>query len=130
MPDLALLVILLQLAVHKRSVARPNIRDGDRIFWLTVMRMLEDWREALVFVQPDTVVRWHRKGYRHYWRRKSRASPGRQRISMVLVHLIRRLSTESVLWGAPRIVDELSLLRHTVSESTVAKHMVKQRPAE
>ncbi len=68
-----------QLAVYKRSVTRPNIKDGDRIFWLTVMRMLKEWRQALVFVQPDTVVRWHRKGCKYYWRRKSQAKPGRSR---------------------------------------------------
>ena len=51
-----------QLAVYKRSVKRPNIRDGDRIFWLTVVRVLKEWRQALVFVQPETVIKWHRKG--------------------------------------------------------------------
>ena len=105
MPDLSLLVNVLQLvvkdrtqlalenialrhqlAVYKRSVTRPNIKDSDRVFWLTVMRMLKDWRQALVFVQPDTVVRWHRKGFRHYWRRKSRSKPGRPPISMKLIH--------------------------------------------
>jgi len=149
MPDFPLLVNLLQLAVkdrtqlvlenialrhqlavYKRSVKRPNINDGDRIFWLTVMRMLKEWRQALVFVQPDTVFRWHRKGFRHYWRRKSRSKPGRPPISMKLIHLIRRMSMDNVLWGAPRIVDELSLLGHIVSESTVAKYMVKHRPTE
>ena len=140
MPDLALLANLLQLAVkdrtqlalenialrqqlavYKRSVKRPNIKDGDRIFWLTVMRMLKEWREALVIVQPSTVVRWHRKGFRYYWRRKSRSKPGRPPISIELIQLIRRLSTENVLWGAPRIKAELALLGHEVAESTVAK---------
>jgi putative transposase len=149
MPDLPLLLNLLQLAtkdrtqlvlenialrhqlaVYKRSVTRPNIKDGDRIFWLTVMRMLKEWRQALVFVQPDTAVRWHRKGFRYYWRRKSKANPGRPPISMRLILLIRRLSTENVLWGAPRIVDEFALLGHTVAESTVAKYMVKHRPTQ
>lgn len=149
MPDLTLLVNLLQLAVkdrtqlalenialrhqlavYKRSVKRPNINDRDRIFWLTIMRMLKEWRQALVFVQPDTVVRWHRKGFKHYWRRKSRSKPGRPPITMELIHLIRRLSTENVHWGAPRIVDELALLSHTVAESTVAKYMVQHRPSD
>ena len=85
MPDLGLLVNLLplvvkdrtqrglesialrhQLAVYKRSIKRPIIKDGDRIFWLTVMRMLKEWREALVFVQPETLIRWHRSGFRFY----------------------------------------------------------------
>ncbi len=149
MPDLALLVNLLQfavkdrtqlalenialrhqLAVYKRSVGRPNINDGDRIFWLTVMRMLKEWRQALVFVQPETVVRWHRKGFRHYWRRKSRSKPGRPPIGMDIILLIRRMSEENVTWGAPRIVDELTLLGHTVAESTVAKYMVEHPTTE
>ncbi|MCP4006905.1 MAG: transposase family protein [bacterium] len=145
MPDLALLVNLLQLAlknrtqlalenialrhqlaVYKRTVKRPRIEDRDRIFWLAVMRMLREWREALVFVKPETVVRWHRQGFRYYWRWKSRAKPGRPPISREVINLIRRLSRENVLWGAPRIRDELALLGHMVAESTVAKYMVKR----
>ena len=146
MPDLTLLVNLLQiaikdrtqlalgnialrhqLAVYKRSVKRPRIEDRDRFFWLAVMRMLREWREALVFVKPETVVRWHRQGFRYYWRWKSRAKPGRPPISMELIHLIRRLSRENVLWGAPRIKDELALLGYEVAQSTVAKYMIKHR---
>ena len=110
-----------QLAVYKRSVVRPNINDRDRVFWLTVMRMLKEWREALVFVQPETVIRWHRRGFAYYWRRKSRSKPGRPPIPMSLVLLIRRMSQENVTWGAPRIVAELARLGHAVAESTVAK---------
>ena len=91
-----------QLAVYKRTVKRPRINDQDRIFWLSVVGMLEEWKEALVFVQPRTVIRWHRQGFAHYWRRKSRAKPGRPPISMELILLIRRLSQENVLWGAPQ----------------------------
>ncbi|MFT4543233.1 MAG: putative transposase [Planctomycetota bacterium] len=146
MPDLALILNLLQLvakvrsklvlenialrhqlAVYKRSVNRPNINEADRIFWHTVMRMLKEWRSALVFVQPATVIRWHRKGFKHYWRRKSRSKPARPPIAMEIIHLIRRMSKENVTWGAPRIVHELALLSHEVAESTVAKYMVKTR---
>lgn len=149
MPDLGLLVNLFQLAVkdrtqlalenialrhqlavYKRSVKRPNIKDGDRIFWLTVMRMLKEWREALVFVQPATVIKWHRKGFRYYWRRKSRAKPGRPAIDMKIIALIRRLSQENVTWGAPRIKNELALLGYNVAESTVAKYMIKRPSPE
>ena len=119
-----------QLAVYKRTVTRPKIEDRDRIFWLSIMGMLKEWKEALVFVQPRTVVRWHRKGFAYYWRRKSRAKPGRPPISMALIMLIRRLSQENVLWGAPRIRDELALLGHDLAESTVAKYMVKSQTTE
>jgi hypothetical protein len=94
------------------------------------MRMPKEWRQALVFVQPETVIKWHRKGFRHYWRLESRAKPGRPPISMKLILLIRRMSQENVTWGAPRIVDELALLGHRVAESTVAKYMVEHRPVE
>ena len=114
-----------QLAVYQRTVKRPKIEDRDRIFWLTVMGMLREWKEALVFVKPQTVIQWHRKGFRCYWKRKSRSRPGRPPISMEIILLIRRMSQENVLWGAPRICDELALLGHHVAESTVAKYMVK-----
>jgi len=116
-----------QLAVYKRTVKRPKIEDRDRIFWLTVMGMLKEWKEALVFVQPRTVIKWHRKGFRYYWRRKSRATPGRPPICMKIILLIRLMSQENVLWGAPRIKAELALLGHEVAESTVAKYMVRPK---
>ncbi|MFT4541675.1 MAG: putative transposase [Planctomycetota bacterium] len=119
-----------QLAVYKRSAKRPSIKDGDRIFWLTVMRMLKEWREALVFVRQATAITCHRKGFKHYWRRKSRSKPGRPPISMQIILLIRRMSQEKVTWGAPRIVHELALLGHKVAELTVAKYMVKTRSTQ
>jgi len=119
-----------QLAVYKRTVKRPKIEDRDRIFWMSIMGMLKEWKEALVFVQPRTVIKWHRSGFAYYWRRKSRAMPGRPPISMALIMLIRRLSQENMLWGAPRIRDELARLGHEVAESSVAKYMVKRRNTE
>ncbi len=92
-----------------------------------MMGVLKEWKEALVFVQPRTVVEWHRKGFSHYWRRKSRGKPGRPPISMEIILLIRRLSLENVLWGAPRINAKLALLGHELAESTVAKYMVRPR---
>ena len=76
-----------QLAVYQRTVKRPKIEDRDRIFWMTVMQMLKEWKEALVFVQPQTMIKWHRKGFRYYWRRKSRSKPGRPPISMEIILL-------------------------------------------
>ena len=116
-----------QLAVLKRSVKRAKIHDSDRMFWILMKRMLVDWRDALHFVTPDTVVRWHRKGFRYYWKRKSKSNPGRPPISMELIHLIRRMSMENVTWGAPKIASELALLGHVAADSTVAKYMVKVR---
>ncbi|MHC4844953.1 MAG: integrase core domain-containing protein [Planctomycetota bacterium] len=115
-----------QLAVLKRSVKRPRIEDSDRIFWIFLRGKLDEWRDCLHFVQPDTVVRWHRKGWKHYWGRKSKPKqPGRPPISFRLIHLIKRLSRENVLWGAPRIAQELAQLGHDVAASTVAKYMLR-----
>ena len=116
-----------QLAVLKRSVKRPKIEDSDRMLWILLRRAFKEWRNAVIFVKPDTVVRWHRKGFRYYWKRESKSKPGRPPISFVLIHLIRRMSIENVLWGAPKIASELALLGHKVADSTVAKYMVKVR---
>ena len=116
-----------QLAVLKRSVKRAKIHDSDRMFWILMKQMLADWRDAVHFVKPDTIVRWHRKGFRYYWKRKSRSMPGRPPISMEVIHLIRRMSQENVTWGAPKIASELALLGHVVADSTVTKYMVKVR---
>jgi len=116
-----------QLAVLKRSVSKPKIEDSDRMVWIMFRRMLKEWKEALIFVKPDTVVRWHRKGFQHYWRRKSRSKPGRPPIGMSVILLIRRMSEENPTWGAPRITDELALLGHEVGETTVAKYMVRAK---
>ncbi|MHC5212423.1 MAG: integrase core domain-containing protein [Planctomycetota bacterium] len=117
-----------QVAVLKRSVTRPRIEDSDRIFWIAMRRLVRDWNECLPFVKPDTVVRWHRRGFRYYWARKSRRQrQGRPPIGWKLVDLIKRLSTENVLWGAPAIARELRRLGHEVADSTVAKYMVPRR---
>jgi hypothetical protein len=61
-----------QVALLKRSVTRPRIEDSDRIFWIAMRRMVREWKECLLFVKPETVVRWHRRGFRYHWARKSR----------------------------------------------------------
>ena len=108
-----------QLTVLKRSVKRPRIEDSDRVFWILMMRMLKEWKDAVHFVKPETVLRWHRKGFRYCWKRKSRGKPGRPPISMAIIHLIRRMSIENTTWGAPKIASELALLGHRVADSTV-----------
>ena len=120
-----------QVAVLKRSVKRARVEDSDRVFWILMRRFLKDWKGVLVFVQPDTVVRWHRTGWRYYWRRKSKPRKvGRPPISFKLIHLIRKMSKENPLWGAPHIHDELALLGHDVAESTIAKYMVRHPDPE
>jgi transposase InsO family protein len=125
------LALRQQVAVLRRGVTRPKLEDKDRIFWIGLMRLLDTWRECLSIVQPETVVAWHRRGWRWYWRRKSKAFKiGRPPIGWNLVALIQRMSRENPLWGAPRIAAELAVLGHGVAESSVARYMVKHRPPE
>ena len=118
------LALRQQLAIYQRSIARPVINNRDRIFWVLLAHIWAGWREALIIVKPDTIIRWHRLGFRLYWRWKCRgAKPGRPPVDMELIQLIRRMSKENPTWGAPRIRAELYLLGHDVAESTVAKYM-------
>lgn len=119
-----------QLNVQRRNAKRPKLEDNDRAFWVLMRRLLREWREHLVIVTPEIVIRWHRQGSRYYWGWKSRSKPGRPTIVSEVIHLIRRMSAENVLWGAPHIRDELALLGHDVAESTVNKYMVKRKDRE
>jgi putative transposase len=120
------LALRQQLAVLRRSVPRPRLRTWDRLFWACLSRCWAGWKDALAIVTPATVVAWHRQGFRLYWRWKSRGRPGRPRIDPEVRRLIRRMSLENPLWGAPRIRAELRLLGHDVAASTVAKYMARR----
>ncbi len=88
--------------------------------------MWSGWRESLQIVQPETIVRWHRQGFRYYWRWKSRGR-GRPRIDLEIRHLIRRMCRANPLWGAPRIHGEMLKLGIDLSEATVSKYMIRHR---
>ena len=122
------LALRQQLAVWKARQPRPQLRAMDRIFWVVLSRFWTSWRGSLRLVQPETVVRWHRLGFRRYWTWKSRRRSGRPLISTELRDLIRRMSRANPLWGAPRIHGELLKLGLTVSQATVAKYMLRLRP--
>ena len=122
------LALRQQLAVLRQSVKRPRVRGRDRIFWVWLSRLWKHWRGCLVLVQPETVIAWHRKGFRLYWRWKSRSkTPGRPKVEREIRDLIRRMSQENPTWGAPRIQSELTLLGYDVAESTVSKYMVREK---
>lgn len=119
------LALRQQLNVLHRSVKRPRLRWCDRLFWVWLSRLWDGWRSCLTLVQPSTVVRWRREGFRLYWRRKSRNNKfGRPPLNAEIRQLIRRLRRENPLWGAPRIESELALLGYTVAEPTVSTYMV------
>ena len=120
------LALRQQLAILQRTAKRPRLRLRDRVFWVWLSRLWRHWCSALLVVKPDTVVRWHRQGFRLYWRWKSRRG-GRPRTEKEMRQLIGQMSQDNPTWGAPRIQSELALLGHSVAESTVAKYMVRRR---
>ena len=119
------LVLRQQLAVLKHRHPRPRLTEADRLFLAALSVLWLGWREALHIVQPETVVRWHRQGFRYYWRWKS-CRRGRPRIDPQVRGLIRRMCRANPLWGAPRIHGELLKLGIEVSEATVSKYMIKR----
>src|SRR6266704_1402361 len=121
-------VLRHQLIVLRRKVrGRAAPTNNDRWFLVQMYRWFPSILKVVTIVQPETLVRWHRAGFRRYWRRKSNSRGGRPRIEIELRALIRQMSTENQLWGAPRIHGELLKLGFGVAQSTVAKYMVKRR---
>jgi transposase InsO family protein len=117
-----------QLIVLRRKVkGRAHLTNNDRWFFIQMYRWFPSILEVLVIIRPETLVHWHRAGFRHYWRWKSRSPGGRPQIETDLRALIRRMSVENPLWGAPRIHGELLKLGFEVAQSSVAKYMVKRR---
>ncbi len=117
-----------QVAALKRERPRPWLRPLDRVFWIFLSRLWPRWKDALVIVKPETVIGWHRQGFRLFWKWKSRhGKPGRPRTSKEIRKLIQRISRENPLWGAPRIHGELLKLGINVSQATVTRYMVRHR---
>src|SRR3984893_17037252 len=122
------LVLRQQLVVLKRkSRRRVRLWKIDRLLFVWLYRLYPSLQDAIVIVQPETVLRWHRRGFRAYWRWKSRRVVGRPRMDSGIRALIQRMSRENPLWGAPRIHGELLMLGIEVAESTVGRYMVRRR---
>src|SRR5665811_1719556 len=120
-------VLRHQLIVLQRKVkGRAHLTNNDRWYFILMYRWFPSILEVLVIIRPETLVRWHRAGFRRYWRWKSRSPEGRPQIETKLRALIRRMSVENPLWGAPRIHGELLKLGFEVAQSSVAKYMVKR----
>jgi putative transposase len=117
-----------QLDVLKRNTKKPLLKNRDRMLWIMLIRLWSNWQKPLVLVQPETVVRWHKEGFRRYWRWKSRPRwPGRKKVPRDIRDLIRSMSRDNALWGAPRIHGELMKLGIEIGETTVSKYMVRNR---
>ena len=115
-----------QLAVLRQKTKRPKLTNADRAFWVALSRLSTGWQHALILVKPETVIRWHRKGFRLYWTGKSRHRGGRPRIDAEIRALVRRMARENPTWGAPRIHGELLMLGFEVSEATVSRYMPRR----
>src|SRR6266567_4913979 len=121
-------VLRHQLNVLRRRLhGRVRLTNHDRLFFIQLYRWFPSILKVLTIVRPETLVRWHRAGFRWYWRWKSRPRGGRPQIDTELRRLISRMSLENPLWGAPRIHGELLKLGFEVAQSSVAKYMVKRR---
>lgn len=126
--QLEILALRHQLGIlHRTERRRLRLRTSDRFLWALLLRFWADWRKALVIVRPETVIGWHRRGFRFYWNWKSRRRIGRPGIPKEIREMIREMSAMNVLWGAPRLHGELLKLGIDVSQATVAKYMVKHR---
>src|SRR4029077_5956643 len=114
--------------LRRRVPGKPRLTPADRLLFVWLYRLVPSLLNAAIIIQPDTIVRWHRAGFRSYWRWKSRSRGGRPKVAVEVRNLIRRMNTENPLWGAPRIHGELLKLGIEVAQSTVAKYMTKRRP--
>jgi transposase InsO family protein len=114
-----------QLAVLARRRPQPRFSNGDRFVWIALRRFWSGWRKALILVQPETVVGWHRAGFTLYWKwiSRTRVRVGRRSTSNEIRELIFRMVAENPLWGAPRIHGELKILGFEISERTVLRWM-------
>jgi transposase InsO family protein len=113
-----------QLIVLQRKIrGQVQFTNSDRLFFIQLYRWFPSVLSAITTIRPETLVRWHRAGFRRYWRWKCQNLGGRPQIDADLRALIRRMSVENLLWGAPRIHGELLKLGFAVAQSTVAKYM-------
>jgi putative transposase len=123
------LALRQQLAVLRRSAPkRVKLTPADRLFWVWLRCVWTDWKSALIIVKAETVIAWHRKGFRLFWRWKiQHGKPGRPAVPKEVRDLIRVMSRNNPRWGAPRIHGELLKLGIEITEPTVAKYMLRHR---
>jgi transposase InsO family protein len=119
------LALRQQLAVLKRKHPQPRLAASDKLFWVVLRRLWPRWKRALILVQLETVVRWHRRGFKLYWTwlSRHRNRVGRKCVNRELRELVFRMVAENPTWGAPRIHGELKMLGFEISERTVVRRM-------
>lgn len=119
------LALRQQLATLSQKKPKPKITPLDRVFWVALFRFWPRWKQVLIVVKPDTVVRWHRKGFRLYWRWISKRGPGRPPISPEVQALIKAFALDNG-WGARKVHAELGKLGFTISLATVSRYMPRR----
>jgi putative transposase len=128
--QLEILALRHQLGVLQRSVKRPKLTASDRFLWFWLSSLWKNWRSAVYIVKAATVIGWHRKGFRLFWTWKIRHGKfGRPGVPQEIRELIRTMSRENPIWGAPRIHGELLKLGIDVGETSVSRYMVRRRTA-
>jgi putative transposase len=115
-----------QLSVYKRTMMRPKLRTTDRLFWIGLARVWAGWRQSLVIVTPDTVLRWQRRFREHWAKLSGRPTAGRPPVNADIIALVRKIAAANPLWGAPRIHGELLKLGIEVAERTVSRLLPKR----
>jgi putative transposase len=116
-----------QLIILRRQTKRPHITQTDRLLLVLLARAVRTWKQALLIVQPETLLKWHRQGFRLFWRRKSKAKSTQTKVAAETISLIKEMARDNRLWGAERIRGELLKLGIHVCKRTIQKYMRHER---
>jgi hypothetical protein len=116
-----------QLIILRRQIQRPMCTKRDRILLVLLARTVRTWRQALLIVQPETLLRWHREGFRLFWRYKSKANSAKPKVATETIALLKEMAKNNRLWGAERIRGELLKLGIRVCKRTIQKYMKQAR---
>ena len=128
--QLEILALRHQIGVLQRSVKRPKLTPADRLLWVWLATVWYDWKSRAFIMQASTVIGWHRKGFRLFWTWKIRRSrPGRPKVPKEVRELIRTMSRENPLWGAPKMHGELLKLGIDIGETSVSKYIMRRQEA-
>ena len=120
------LFLTKQLEIYQRNDPKLKIKRTDRMFFSLMKDILSNWKERIFIVKPNTIIKWHREGFRIYWKWKSKPKGGRPKLSREVINLIKQMANDNQSWGAPRIHGELKKLGFDISESTVQRYMPKK----
>jgi transposase InsO family protein len=117
-----------QLIILHRQIQKPHFTQSDRLWLVLLASRVQNWKDTLLLLKPDTLLRWHRQGFQLFWKFKSRSRGGRPRLSNETITLIQQIAKDNLLWGAERIHGELLKLDIKVATATIQKYMRKARP--